>query len=164
MSWTDRPDSVACCEGPKGAVDSMESVARLLHSNIDNPDIAPFQRKELTGEDLGREPVNVCGDADGCSVNRTGQLTDDDLRRMSEDLAARGSKPRTATGAVIASVEALRGIRGLDDPDTQVVFVYDDPLPGNDHHAVLRVPQGLSRTDFRELQRRIAATFVRRVA
>jgi len=142
----------------------MESVARLLHSNIDNPDIAPFQRKDLTGEALGREPVNVCGDADGCSVNRTSHLTDDDLRRLSEEHAARGTKPRVATGAVIASVKALRDLRGLDDPDAQVVFVYDDPLPGNDHHAVLRVRQGLSRTDFKELQRRIAAAFTRRVA
>lgn len=145
-------------------MDGREAVARLLHSNIDRPDIAPFQRKDLTGEELDGAHSNTCGNADGCSVNRTDGLDDDDLRSMSEAQAARGTKPRTATGAVIANVSALRSIRGLDDPNRQVVFVYDDPMVGNDRHAVIRLIQGLPRPDFKEIQRRIAETFQTRVA
>lgn len=164
MAWTERPDSAPCCPGPRGAVAETEHVARLLHSNIDHPDIAPFQRKDLTGEGLSRVPSDACGDADGCSVNRADGLDDADLRSMSESQAARGSKPRQASGAVVANVSAIRALRRIDSTDEQVVFVYDDPMVGNDRHAVLRVVQGLPRADFKELQKRLAETFARRVA
>lgn len=140
---------------------SSETVARLVHSNIYEPDIAAFTRKELTGAGI---PVisDLCGEADGCSVDRADGLSDDELKARSE--AQAGSSPnRVAKGARIADVAALRAIGHKDARDGQAVRIYDDPRPANDRHAVLRVCAAIPRPDFLEVRRQIVAAFARQV-
>lgn len=163
MTWTNRLDTAACCPGSKGAVDSTEDVALYLHSKIDNPDTIPFERKRLTGEDLGRAISNVCGDADGVSVDRAIGLSEAEILVRAKAQAER-QPDRVSTGAKIALVSSLRDIRRDEDDASQVVFVYDDPLADNDAHAVIRLKQGLHRAEFNIIRRRIIDAFSRRVA
>lgn len=162
MSWTDRADDTPCCDGPLGPVGSGEVVARLLHSKIDDPDKAAFTRKELTGHGLDA-PSNVCGLADGCSVDRAKDLDDDDLRTRSAAQAAEKAG-RAARGALVANVVAIRAISHPDGKDGRAVFVYDDPRADNDRHAVIRICDKIPRTDFTEIRRALIAAFDRRVA
>lgn len=163
MKWTDRPDSAACCPGKKGAVEDAEQVALYLHSKIDSPDTIPFERTKLTGEKLGRPISNDCGNADGVSVDRTIGLSDVELSLRAITQAERQPN-RVSTGAKIAPVASLRGIRSEGNDTEQVVFVYDDPLSDNDAHAVIRLRQGFGRPEFIDIRRRIIDAFSRRVA
>lgn len=161
MSWIERPDTVACCGDVPGAVACEEDVARFLHSKIDDPDILAFKRSELTGDGI-KHPSNVCGESHGLSVDRAGGVSDDALRQLSNVQAER--KPgREGRGAWVANVGALRAIAHPEAPDG-VVRVYDDPMPDNDKHAVIRVADTLSRTDFNEVRRAMMTAFAKRVA
>lgn len=161
MTWTDRPDSVPCCGDKPGAVACHEDVARLIHSKILDPDTLAFSRKELTAEKIV-SPSNVCGDADGCSVDRATGLSDDELRRRANAQAAK-KEGRTGQGAWVANVAVLRSLTHSEAPDG-AVRVYDDPKADNDGHAVIRVSANVPRTDFNEVRRAIMAAFSRRVA
>lgn len=161
MTWTGRPDGEPCCGDEPGSVACEEDVARLIHSRIEDPDVLAFTRKDLTGQGIDR-PSNICGAADGCSVDRATGLGDDELRRRAELQAAK-REGRTARGAWIANVAALRAIRHPGAPEG-AVRVYDDPMPDNDRHAVIRVSPDIPRTDFNEVRRAIIAAFGRRVA
>lgn len=161
MSWCGRTDRDACCDGPHGPVDGHENVARLLHEAIIDPDRAAFTRRDLAAHKIA-EPSNVCGDADGCSVDRMIQLNEDDVAARSKAYAA--EKPgRVAAGAVIASVADLRGIRH-PSIQGQAVFVYDDPRAANDLHAVVRLSDEVPRSDFKLMQRKVIDAFRRKVA
>lgn len=161
MSWIERPDNVACCGDTPGSVACDEQVARLLHSKIDDPDILAFSRKELTGDGI-KNPSNVCGEADGLSVDRAGGLSEDELRQLSNAQAER--RPgRDGKGAWVANVAALRAITHASAPEG-AVRVYDDPMPDNDRHAVVRVADTISRTDFNEIRRAVMTAFAKRVA
>jgi hypothetical protein len=113
-----------------------------LHSkNID----APIARKELF-PDNEMAISNVCGDSDGLSVVRNIDLADGEiLKRSAIQSAVRQN--RTPRGASVASVFALRNIRTVDNPDKQVVFVYDDPKTDDPYHAVVRGEQCLDNPD-----------------
>jgi|GEM_PF-6371218 len=161
MTWTVRPDDEPCCGEAPGLVRCEEDIARLIHSKIDDPDVLAFTRKDLTGHGIPN-PSNVCGQADGCSVDRVVDLDDDALRARSQQQAAK-REGRTAKGAWIANVAALRTIKHPAAPEG-AVRVYDDPMPDNDRHAVLRVSAAIPRTDFNEMRRAIIAAFDRRVA
>lgn len=161
MSWIERPDKIACCGDNPGSVACDEDVARLLHSKIDDPDVLAFSRKELTGEGL-KNPSNVCGEADGLSVDRAGGLSDDELRHLSR-LQAERRPGRSGRGAWVANVAVLRAISHPAAP-TGAVRVYDDPMPDNDRHAVIRVADTISRTDFNEVRRAMMSAFAKRVA
>lgn len=162
MTWTGRPDSEPCCGDQPGSVACEEDVARLIHSKIQEPDVLAFTRKQLAAENI-KSPSNICGEADGCSVERTAGLTEDDLRARAEAQAAQ-REGRTGQGAWIANVAALRAITHPDAPAGETVRVYDDPKADNDRHAVIRVWAGLPRTDFNEVRRAIIAAFGRKVA
>lgn len=161
MSWTDRPDAEPCCGDEPGAVACAEDVARLLHSRIDDPEILAFSRKELTSIGINA-PSNACGEADGCSVDRATGLSDGEIRQRADEQANR--RPgRLGKGAWIANVAALRAISHPSAPDG-AVRVYDDPMPGNDRHALVRVAAEVPRTDFNEVRRAIMSAFSKRVA
>lgn len=162
MSWTGRPDCEPCCPGPLGATADGETVARYVNSNTVEPDKAAFQRAELTGENY--DPIsNDCGSSHGCSVDRIDGLNEEAIKSRSE-LQAVGRGNRVAEGARLAIVEDLRAIRHHDYPDDQVVYIYDDPKPDNDRHAVVRVSDKLHRGELKELQRDLVAAFSKRVA
>ena len=129
MSWTARRDTDPCCGDEPGAVLSRESVARLVHSRVEIPEAALFRRDELTwNEAKFGPPNNTCGDADGCSVDRCGNLTRSDILGRADDQANK-HPGRVGRGAFIASVERLRAIS--HEAVNQAVFVYDDPKPEN---------------------------------
>lgn len=161
MTWTVRSDRDPCCGEQPGAVACDEDVARLIHSRIDDPDVLAFTRKDLLGEGIA-QPSDVCGLADGCSVDRASGLVDDEIRARSARQAAQ-REGRIARGAWIANVGMLRSISHENAPDG-AVKVYDDPMPGNDRHAVIRVSTEIPRTDFNEVRRSIISAFDRRIA
>jgi len=143
-------------------VNDDEWVARLLHSKIIDPDRAAFTRKELAAEGI-EDPSNVCGDADGVSVDRMIDLNDNDVIQRSNDYAAQ-KEGRVAAGALLASVAALRAISHEEAEAGRAVFVYDDPRADNDRHAVIRLSDKIPRADFKRMQRRVIDAFTRRVA
>lgn len=162
MDWTPWPDDVARCPGTHGAVGAGESVARLLHSKLVHPLGDAFRRSELFSEP-GKQVSNECGNADGLSVVRSGSLSDVELRQRSLDQAI--LKPeRISNGAVVAQAAALRRIEVDGRAGEQVVFIYDDPLPSNPLHAVVRGKQVLDRPERIFVRDRIREAFSRIVA
>jgi hypothetical protein len=160
MSWTDRPDDCACCGDEPGAVKSNERVARLLHSKIIDPATAAFSRKELTQPEGACS--DVCGEADGGSIDRCDSVTDDELRERACALA--DIRPgRKGQGALVANVADLRAIRHEAAPNGRAVYVYDDPMLENRHHAVMRVSSSVPRSDFIDIQTAIVKAFSRKV-
>lgn len=159
--WSARPDNQSCCNGPHGAVADEEDVARLIHSKISNPDRAAFTRKELAADGI-EVPSNVCGDADGCSVDRVIDLSDADLVARSEAYAAL-KEGRVAEGAMVASVGELRKIEHELADERRAVLIYDDPRADNDRHAVLRLCDKIPRSDFKLMQRAVIDAFARKV-
>ena len=145
MTWTGRSDAVRCCESGRGAVLSGEQLARLLHTRNLPPNFDPFPRKELfPGKD--GQFSNVCGDADGASVVRSSTLTDAEIcERSGVQAAVRPN--RDPHGAFIGPVDQLRLSRPDGLPDAQHVFVYDDPKPDDDLHAVIRGRETLDRPE-----------------
>ncbi|MNV18021.1 hypothetical protein D3C71_1088280 [compost metagenome] len=89
-------------------------------------------------------------------------MTDDEIRTRSE-AQARKREGRNAEGGLIANVAALRGIVHELAPEG-AVRVYDDPMPDNDEHAVIRIVENVPRADFNEVRSKIMAKFDRRVA
>lgn len=136
QGWTGSPDEEQCCPSELGAVRSDETLARLTHIRTKEPlGYNPFSRRDLFTAD--QTPNNECGHKDGCSVDRRDTLSDDLIRKRSEDFAARGNN-RVGDGAYLLKVETLRHHRLETMPDQQIFFVYDDPMPENVEHAVIR--------------------------
>lgn len=127
--WTSRRDSEPCCLGPDGnpgaAVGDGETVARLLHTKIIEPEGRPFRREELFPR-KGQPHSSACGKADGVSVVRRDGLTDDEVRARAAQHARR-TPGRTQQGAVQASAGRLRALQLPDSDGGQVVFLYDGP-------------------------------------
>jgi hypothetical protein len=124
-------------------VDDFECVARLLHSRINEPEKLRFNRKELFPNGNFN---NTCGLSDGCSLVRSTMLSEDHLRKRSEEFA--NLKPgRSAEGAVTTSVGTLRRIRLDGQPDKQQLKIYDDPTDDDPLHCVLRGNEQLDRSD-----------------
>ena len=163
--WTSRGEQEPCCPGPDGslgaAVGDEETVARLLHTKITEPEGRPFRREELFPQ-KGRQHENECGNAGGASVLRSDNLSDQDLRARAARLAAR-VPGREQQGAVQAPVNRLRMLRLEGAPNSQVVFIYDDPDPADALHAVLRGKETLSRPLQSELRTLIDCAFDARV-
>ena len=160
MTWTGRPDNEPCCGDAPGAVACEEDVVRLLHCRILEPDQAAFTRSDLVPNSAA--PSNVCGEADGCSVDRSTGMTDDEIRARA--VAQAEKKPgREGRGGLVASVAALRSITHPDAPGG-AVRVYDDPRADNDRHAVIRLSEGIPRSDFSQIRRALINAFGRRVA
>lgn len=152
MGWTDRDDRQSKCEGPLGAVDDNERVARLVGTQVPNVGYNPFMRREFVPGPNGFD--DTCGNSDGASVDRLLNLSEADVRARSAAKAdsvngrriAQGKTANmTPDGALVAEVEALRALRVADYPE-QVVFVYDDPMDTNPQHAVIRVKPDLPAT------------------
>jgi hypothetical protein len=162
MTWTGRPDDEPCCGDVPGAVAPQEAVARLIHSKIEVPAHSAFKRSELTCPDPGVEFDNACGNADGCSVDRSLSLTDPELCQRADTQAAL-REGRTGRGAYVAEVAALRAIIQPAQPAQRAVFVYDDPKPGNTQHAVIRIAEKVPRADFEHIRSLIMKAFARRV-
>ena len=83
-------------------------------------------------------------------LNKRVVIIDGDLGLANVDIVARAQIQaarklgRTSEGARIASVDRLRSIRHPDAPDSQVVYIYDDPKPDNDRHSIIRVSENLA--------------------
>lgn len=144
MSWTGRPDNQACCGDSPGAIDAKERVAHLIHSRNSEPPSSGLKRDTLQPNG---DFSNNCGDSDGLSVDRCDGLSIGQLRERSTNLAEI-RVGRTARGARIASVQALRAIGFADDPNGRAVYVYDDPRNDNSEHAVIRVTEHAGRPEF----------------
>ena len=134
--WTGSSDEEQCCPSALGAVRSDEMVARLTITRTKEPfGYTPFRRADLFP---GAQPVsNECGNKHGCSVDRRDTLSDEIVFKRSADFAAVG-KNRIGDGAYLITAEKLRQHRLLTMPNQQVFFVYDDPMPENQEHAVIR--------------------------
>lgn len=158
MDWTSWPEDEPRCPGEHGAVCFQEQIARLLHSGLGaNP--GPFRRSDLfAGAD--KKVSNECGNSHGLSVVRNATLDDSELRRRSQQQAA--ARPnRTALGALVAEVAALRKIKLPGRPAEQVVFVYDDPLPSDSLHAIVRGVLMPDRSDQDRIRHLIQDAFCR---
>lgn len=62
-------------------------------------------------------------------------------------------------GAKLAAVSALRAIPCAGDPNGRGVYVYDDPMPTNAEHAVLRVSEHADRPEFELIRVAIIEAF-----
>lgn len=159
MSWTARPDSEQCCGADPGPPADGESVVRLIHTRIEEPEYEPFSRNQLV---VLNGFSNACGDADGTSVTRMHDLSDADVCAMAERLAA--IRPgREGRGGLVAAVGAIRAVRLPHLPDEQICFVYDDPKLDDKFHSVIRVRSDLERTEIDEARVRLRAAFQRRI-
>lgn len=154
-SWTRRSEADACCGHALGPVRDEEAIARLLHTGIAEPDHEPFKRKELFPQKSGF--TNECGNADGCSVIRSDALTAEALRERSRAQAEQkpGRKP---LGALLTSASKLRGLR-RPTKLSQITYIYDDPLPDDDRHAVLRGCENIEKADQDEARVLIKSAF-----
>lgn len=139
------------CPDGLGAVRDEERVARLFVPQVPDQGYQPFIRKDLLPP-KGRAASDVCGASDGASVDRRSTLSDDELRTRSARFAtecnaerARRGKPpnRFAGGALVASVDRLRAIRRPVGKPEQIVLVYDDAMPENAEHAVVRLSEAV---------------------
>jgi hypothetical protein len=136
QGWTGSSDEEQCCPSTLGAVGSGETLARLTLIRTKEPfGYTWLKRQDLFPAD--ETPSNECGTKDGCSVDRRDTLPDEIILKRSEDFAANG-KNRKGDGAYLAAVKTLRNHRLETMPDQQVLFVYDDPMPENEEHAVIR--------------------------
>lgn len=147
MNWTARCESDPYCEGALGRVSSDEKVARIVIRQEPDQGYNPFQRSELLPPKK-REPDNTCGQQDGLSVDRSSNLSRDQLYARSvarafakNEIRKANGKPanQSPEGAVVAEVERLRQISRPSMEGKQVIFIYDDALPDNQQHAVIRV-------------------------
>lgn len=146
MSWTGRSDAEPCCEGTRGAVAADERLARITIRPARPQGYQPFNRRDLFPPATGQFS-NDCGVADGLSVDRSNGLSEAEIVARSAARAATANARREAEGkppsqskdgAIIARAGRLRALRCDQRPDEQMVFVYDDPTPTNDRHAVIR--------------------------
>lgn len=166
MGWTDRSDAEASCPGP-GAVQQEERLARLLHSSFD-PDGEAFPSSQLRAPKGVCHP-NICGVSEGLSITR--EPSSDKIRVMAdrlalgnpvknrsvvlnlasgiENIATRQPPPRVGRGARVAAAKDVRGIRLKAALDEQIVFVYDDPTPADDKHAIMRAKEGASKAQLK---------------
>jgi hypothetical protein len=159
MYWTLWREDEARCPGDHGPVRSSEALARLLHSNLLRPRGDPFRRSEIFRK-LGETFSNECGKSDGMSVVRSDLLSDNELRERSQNQSA--LKPnRSAEGALVAQVDVLRRITVDGRPGEQVVFIFDDPLPSEPLHAVLRGSENLDRPEQSSIRDKIRDSFNR---
>ena len=168
MTWTSHSEADIRCKNPPGPVRAGELVARLLHTRNSDPHQDTFLSKDFFPP-RGGAISNVCGASSGFSVDRCDQLSDDDLRARAKAFAASRNNGRVSKGAIVASVDDLRGIRVTGSPDEQVVFVYDDPKyddpkDPNEEHAVVRVRASVDRTDWDDLRDKIRKAFRRSVS
>ena len=133
MTWTGREESVACCDG-LGPVQDNEAVCRILIKRTVEPLFYTwFARKDLFPDGVFS---NVCGTQDGLSVDRSSNLSDDEVSSRSAARAALGNN-RMSNGGLQAEVSAIRAIARWDDP-SNAFRIYDDPLQNNLQHAVIR--------------------------
>ncbi len=136
QGWTGSPDDEQCCPSALGAVGSDETLARMTLARTKEP----FGHNWLRRQDLfpsDEPPNNECGKKEGCSVDRRDTLSDDVILKRSDDHAAKRDN-RIGDGAYLVRVETLRHHRLETVPNQQVLFVYDDPMPENAEHAVIR--------------------------
>ncbi len=132
--WSGRSEDEPCCHGPLGPVRNDEQLARLTFQRTKEPlHYKWIQRKELFPRDNAFS--NVCGAQDGMSVDRSSDLSNQQLIDRSEVHARRGNH-RLGNGAYVADAGAVRAIHS---PSGECAFrIYDDPLQDNDEHAVIR--------------------------
>lgn len=136
MSWFDRNENTACCDGP-GPVENDELVCRILVKRT----IEPLFYEWISRRELFPSPnfSNLCGDQDGLSVDRSYGLDDCTIDRRSTERAEKGNN-RIANGGLEAPVNRIRQLRWLD-PSTQICKIYDDPMNANPEHAVIRLTE-----------------------
>ncbi len=162
MSWTEASEKQARCAGP-GSVGNSEGIARLNMVREAPPAFDPFPRRDLLGLDKNQHPIpladvpNVCGASLGLSVVRRDGFTADNLAQQADDHAL--SRPnRRGAGALVSEAKALRGIR-VQNIKGQVIFVYDDPRPGETDedraHAIIRVAR-IEGLEFDEVRTELA--------
>lgn len=161
MSWTERPDSEDRCRGPMGAVAGRELVTRLLTNKNSEPSDLIFKRSQMTRP---KQPSNDCGKSDGLSVDRCTELLRPELRARADHYAKK-VEGRISRGAIVACVQALRDLRLPGLEEQQLLFVYDDPITGeNERHAVVRASPSVSPARFSELRQELFKRFHSRIS
>ena len=133
QEWVDRDDRIAG-DCPAGPVHDGEPLARLLNAESYRDgqiqDVA-FQTKYLLRP---KEPINNRpGERHGESLHRSSGLNDEDLRAVSNSL-----RPTSARGAAVALAADIRDLSVPGVPSVQLFYIYEDPLPDEPRHAVIR--------------------------
>ncbi len=145
---------------------SGEALARLIHSkNYPKPISGEFEwvrRKELFP--VPNKPIdNTCGNAEGVSVDRIIELTEDDIWQRSCARVS-GKVDRQAKGALVAKATELRDISLEGIEVEQFVYIYDDPKPDNPQHSVIRGNDLIPRSRHDDLRSRVSDAFNRLIS
>lgn len=139
QGWTGSSDEEQCCPSALGAVGSGETLARRTLKRTAEPlNYAWFKLEDFIPKKDSFS--NDCGTKDGLSVDRRDTLTNEQICERSDQFANVG-KNRIGDGAYLIKVETVRKARKYDAPNQQVLFVYDDPMLGNQEHAVIRIAE-----------------------
>lgn len=137
--WTTHPEAIPSCDPLSTAVGSEEEVARLLHSNIFDPAESRFTTSELFRG--GSSYSNDCGESDGVSVDRSGELDEDALAKRTAILAGDNRQPKPPLFGLVGDIRAILVPNSKD----QAFFVYDDPIDEvNLEHAVIRGSEAIT--------------------
>lgn len=144
LSWTDRSDTEIgdCCGG---CVGDEEIVARLTRADDwDNGIISAglFSRKILRKPKSPADINNACGARSGESLQRVNGLSDEAISALSARILGGG-----AHGAGTSSAGSVRAIKAICS-DLQAFYIYEDPLEGDERHAVLRFNEYVDQTKF----------------
>lgn len=157
--WVDRPDTTAgeCCGDFVGL---HESIGRLLNTEMWDPVNEVLTKASFPRDALEKppHPENACGLRSGESVLRCDGVTAEELNSAS--LAQYAGKSKASAGAARAAALDVRAIREPGDDDTQIFYLYEDPLDELPGHAVVRftdVPD--KRTGFNVVRSRLLKAF-----
>ena len=153
--WTSHSELLPSCAPLSSGVEGGEEVVRHLHSKIFDPAESRFTTSELF---QGKESYsNICGESDGSSIDRSSNLSLEELSRRSGEIAGEKREPRSP---LFARVAKIRGIL-IPDTDDQAFFVYDDPIEGsNQEHAIIRGSEDVTgKAKMRALRDRLLDTF-----
>lgn len=140
MPWIPEDDSADRCGPDPGGVKDPEHVVKFVGEHEWSETLEGLDNGALESNKICEQPdfSDTCGDSDGVSVVRSNLLTEEQIFAKQAAYCARSGF--TSKGPARASVSALRAIRLQNLPDTQVVFVMDDPIPAEEPlHAVIRI-------------------------
>lgn len=155
--WTDREDERANPICDRGPVQNTELVARLLNKTMRNSETGiqanAFQREFLCPP-AKRSPQNMCGKRDGESLVRAGGLSNEDAVEMSRRQFAENS-----AGVALAKTADIRAISDLEDNNSQMFFIYEDPTNDLPQHCVIRFNGELHRAKYTVARKRLLEVF-----
>ena len=99
----------------------------------------------------------------GVSLIRPEHLSNDELKRQADAVAANYHKPRTAEGVIECKAERLRGI--VDGEGARLLCLFDDPvvgsngLPNNPAHATAIAAKEVTDADIPQIKTLLTLAF-----